>query len=310
MTYMKYFDELGYVKFFQNTKYIFNGYEYLYYNLMYLVRMFGGNYICFEFIIYSAIIISYIYIIDKEIQDTNATSFVILFFIPLLQSLNIIRNCFVAAIGFIAMEKMKQDKCIYAIILMIVAYLSHYVALILVVFAIFYKYFPDKFINKKNAIIIPVVSTVISIISFPVVIYLIKHSGFANYANRIQISLWGYIPTLILYGMMFLDDKFVSYVKEKGHYIFYKGFFFLIALLPITISINVAYRLMLFFDLPKYILYSDLYLYYREKNIVKNKKVFDIIIFVALVLWLIFRIYRMWSGASIMPYRNILFERI
>ena len=163
---------------------------------------------------------------------------------------------------------------------------------------------------KKNAIIIPVVSIVISIISFPVVIYLIKHSGFANYANRIQISLWGYIPTLILYGMMFLDDKFVSYVKEKGHYIFYKGFFFLIALLPITISINVAYRLMLFFDLPKYILYSDLYLYYREKNIVKNKKVFDIIIFVALVLWLIFRIYRMWSGASIMPYRNILFERI
>ena len=163
------------------------------------------------------------------------------------------------------------------IILMIVAYLSHYVALILVVFAIFYKYFPDKFINKKNAIIIPVVSTVISIISFPVMIYLIKHSGFANYANRIQISLWGYIPTLILYGMMFLDDKFVSYVKEKGHYIFYKGFFFLIALLPITISINVAYRLMLFFDLPKYILYSDLYLYYREKNIIKNKKVFDII---------------------------------
>ena len=208
------------------------------------------------------------------------------------------------------MEKMKQDKCIYAIILMIVAYLSHYVALILVVFAIFYKYFPDKFINKKNAIIIPVVSTVISIISFPVMIYLIKHSGFANYANRIQISLWGYIPTLILYGMMFLDDKFVSYVKEKGHYIFYKGFFFLIALLPITISINVAYRLMLFFDLPKYIIYSDLYLYYREKNIVKNKKVFDIIIFVALILWLFFRIYRMESGASIMPYRNILFERI
>ena len=84
MTYMKYFNELGYVKFFQNNSLIFNGYEYIYYNLMYLVRILGGNYICFEFIIYSAIIISYIYIIDKEIQDTNATSFVILFFIPLI----------------------------------------------------------------------------------------------------------------------------------------------------------------------------------------------------------------------------------
>lgn len=310
MTYMKYFNELGYVKFFQNNSLIFNGYEYIYYNLMYLVRILGGNYICFEFIIYSAIIVSYIYIIDKEINDINATSYVILFFIPLLQSLNIIRNCFVAAIGFIAMEKMKEEKWIYSVILMIIAYLSHYVALILFVFAIFYKYFPDRFINKKSAIITPIVSAIIGIASFPVMIFLIKHSGFSNYANRIQISLWGYIPTLILYGMMFLDDKFVSYVKEKGHYIFYKGFFFLIALLPITISINVTYRLMLFFDLPKYILYSDLYLYYREKNIVKNKKVFDIIIFVALVLWLIFRIYRMWSGASIMPYRNILFERI
>ena len=109
---------------------------------------------------------------------------------------------------------------------------------------------------------------------------------------------------------MFTDNEFSNYVKNKGHYIFYKAFFFLIALLPIAISINVAYRLILFFDLPKYILYSDLYLYYREKNIIKNKKFFDIIIFVSLIIWLIFRIYRMWDGASIMPYRNFLFETI
>jgi len=307
---MKYFDELGYVKFFQNNSLIFNGYEYLYYNLMYLVRILGGNYICFEFIIYSAIIISYIYLIDREINDTKATSFVILFLIPLLQSMNIIRNCFVAAIGFIAMEKMKQEKWIYVVILMIIAYLSHYVALILVIFVLFYKYFPNKYINKKISIIIPIISTIVSVVFFPIMIFLIKNSGFANYVNRIQISLWGYIPTIILYIMMFTDNEFSNYVKNKGHYIFYKAFFFLIALLPIAISINVAYRLILFFDLPKYILYSDLYLYYREKNIIKNKKLFDIIIFVSLIIWLIFRIYRMWDGASIMPYRNFLFETI
>ena len=67
-----------------------------------------------------------------------------------------------------------------------------------------------------------------------------------------------------------------------------------------------------------WILWSGINIFLESYNVLMDKtiscenkqKVFDIIIFVALVLWLIFRIYRMWSGASIMPYRNILFERI
>lgn len=306
--YMEQFQEITYTKFFTLDNLFMNSYEYFYYNLMYLIKILGGNYIHFEYCIYSGIILAYIYMIDKNFKDVKETNLVILFFIPLLRSLNIIRNCFAAAIGFISIDKIKENKILGAIIFMLIAFLSHYIAIILFVFLIFYKCFPDKYVNKKTSLILPAICAFLSIVGFPLMKFLIKNSGFVGYLNKIEISLWGYIPVIILYLIMFLDDNFLKYVKKNQHYVFYKCHLFMISILPLAIRINAAYRLVLFFEIPKYILYADLYLYYRDKKIIKNKKMFDILVFMGLIIWLAFRIYRMYDSNYIMPYKNYLFE--
>lgn len=306
LTYIKHFNEMKYVKFFTLSNLKFNDFEYFYYNLMYLVKILGGNFHCFEFIIYSLIITSYLYIIDKEFDNSKTSWFIVLFFIPLLKSLNITRNCFAAAIGFVAINKLKDNKMLTAILIMIVAYLSHYIAIILLMFLLFYKYFPEKYVNKKSALLLPIINFFISELGLPIIKFLMKNSGFANYLNRIQISLWGYIPIIIMYLLIFLDDDFCKYIMKKKHYIYYKTQLFMMCFLPPAILINVAYRLMLFFEIPKYIIYADLYLYYRE-NKIKNKKIFDLIIIFLLIGWLAFKIYRLNNSSGLVIYRNYLF---
>ena len=273
---------------------------------MFIVKLFGGSYINFEFLIHSAIIISYIYLIDKNFDDSKSSIIIILFFIPLLKSLNIIRNCFAAAICCIGLEKIKNNKWLTGILFVLIAFLSHYLAIIMFAYLIFYKLFPDKYINKKTEISLPFVCCLIGFVGMPIIKALIEHSGFSGYLNKIQISLIGYIPIYALYLLMIFTNKFQEYIIRKGHYIYFKSHIFFMSVLPITIMVGAASRLMLFFEIPKYIIYSDLYLVYREK--VKNKKIYDALIFLFLIIWLIFRIYRMWNGYSLMPYKNKIFN--
>lgn len=306
ITYMEQFEKIKYVRFFSISNLTFNDYEYFYYNLMFIVKLFGGSYINFEFLIHSAIIISYIYLIDKNFDDSKSSIIIILFFIPLLKSLNIIRNCFAAAICCIGLEKIKNNKWLTGILFVLIAFLSHYLAIIMFAYLIFYKLFPDKYINKKTEISLPFVCCLIGFVGMPIIKALIEHSGFSGYLNKIQISLIGYIPIYALYLLMIFTNKFQEYIIRKGHYIYFKSHIFFMSVLPITIMVGAASRLMLFFEIPKYIIYSDLYLVYREK--VKNKKIYDALIFLFLIIWLIFRIYRMWNGYSLMPYKNKIFN--
>ena len=57
LVYINYFENLGYVHFSIKETLLFSGYEYLFFNFMFLVRILGGNYYVFQFFIYSIIII-------------------------------------------------------------------------------------------------------------------------------------------------------------------------------------------------------------------------------------------------------------
>ena len=55
--YIKYFNTMQYVNFNLKDIVLFNGFEYIFYNLMFFIRIIGGNFYIFMFIIYSTIIL-------------------------------------------------------------------------------------------------------------------------------------------------------------------------------------------------------------------------------------------------------------
>ena len=310
LVYMEHFKNITYVPLKIKELILFSGFEYLFFNLMYFIKILGGNYFYFSLIIYSIIILCNIFVVDKSINDEKKWTWLILWFLPLLKSINIVRNCVAAAFGIIAIDYLNNNNYRKFLLFAILAFLNHYIAIILLIFGLFYRLIPDKVINNRKICLLGFgISLILTIIFLPIVKYLISITGFSGYLDKIEISLIGYLPILFLYGCLLFDNqKIIDYLKKIKHYAYYKMMIFLSLILPIFIMLNGASRILLFFEIPRYILYADLYCFYRQK-INKNKRVFyDGIIICSIICWLIFRIWRMWEGYSLMPYINVLFE--
>lgn len=312
ITYMEHFNNLGYIKFDLKSLFLFDSYEYVFYNLMYLVRILGGNYQHFSFIVYSGLILSYIYVVDKSFNKKDYWIWCILLFIPILSSMNIIRNCISAALGFVAIQKLNEKKDKQFWLFALLSFFNHYIAIILFALYFFVKFFPEKWLNTgKKYCIWQVFIIILSILFIPFFNYFISLTGYSGYISKFAFSIWGYIPYIIMYIFIAIYFKdLCKYFKQKNNYVYFKSIIFLGFSLPIFISIGGANRLLLFFDLPRVIVYINIFSYIltKYKNILKNKEnLIKVLIFIVLISWLIFRIYRMWSGYEIMPYYNTLF---
>lgn len=313
VTYMDHFNNLGYIKFDLKSLILFDDYEYVFYNLMYFVKMLGGNYQHFSFIIYSGLILSYIYVVDKAFNKKNDWIWCVLLFIPILSSMNIIRNCISAALCFVAIQKLNEKKDKQFWIFAILSFFNHYIAIVIFALYFFVKFFPEKWLNTgKKYCIWQISIIVLSILSIPPLNYFISLTGYSGYVSKFNFSLWGYIPYILLYIIIAINFKNISnYFKENDNYVYFKSIIFLGFLLPVFLSIGGANRLLLFFDLPRIVIYINLFsfLLTKYKNKYYNKdKLIKLLIFIALIIWLIFRIYRMWSGYGLMPYYNELID--
>ena len=311
-TYMSYFDNLGYVKFDIKSLFLFNDFEYVFFNLMYLTRILGGNYLHFSFIVYSGLILSYIYVIDKTFNKKDDWIWSVLLFIPILSSMNIIRNCISAALCFVAIQKLNEKKDKKFWLYAILGFLNHYIAIVIFVLYFFVKFFPEKWIDTgKKYCIWQISIIVLSILSIPLLNYFISLTGYGGYVSKFAFSIWGYIPYILLYMFIAINFKDISkYFKVNNNYVYFKSIIFLGLLLPIFVSIGGANRLLLFFDLPRIVIYINLvsFIFTKYKNkFFNNDKPIKLLIFIVLMVWLIFRIYRMWNNYGIMPYYNILF---
>lgn len=309
-TYIDYFNNAKYVSFDVKETILLNSYEYLFYNTMFVIKALGGTYRIFLFIVNSIIISCLIYYVDKEIEDENKCIWLVLAYLPLLKSFNIIRNSISAFLGCVAISLLSKDKYKYSIILTLLAYLNHYIAIILFVAIIFYKYFPNKILeDKKKMIFLNAIFIIAPIIFLPLMKAIMANTGYVNYVNKIQISLWGYIPYFLIYVLTVFTPEFIEYLKKCNHYGYYKIIYFLSLILPIFISINAAYRVLLFFELPAILLLADLTEYYKKYIPAKHEKLYYTIIMLIILGYYIFRICRMWDSSGIMPYYNILFMK-
>lgn len=307
-TYIDYFNAAKYIKFDIKETIRLNSYEYLFYNTMFLVKILGGTYRTFLIIVNALMISCIIYYVDKEVDEENKCIWFILAYLPLLKSFNIVRNCISALFGCVALSFLSKNKIRCSIILTMLAYLNHYIAILLFIAIIFYKYFPNEFLeNRKKIVILNIICIIVPVICFPLMKIIMANTGYANYVNRIQISLWGYIPYFIVYILMIFTPGFKDYLKRCNHHGYYKIIYFLSLVLPTFIAINAAYRVLLFFDLPMILLLGDLTEYYKKYISNKYVKFYYFGVIIIVLAYYIFRIYRMWYSSGIMPYYNILF---
>ena len=308
LNYMRFFREYGYIKFDIKEMLIFNGLEYLFYNTMYIVKILGGTYRTFLFVVNSVIVLSLIYVVDKDVNDEKKCKGLVLTYLPLLKSLNILRNCVAAFIGYTAVSCVNRNKIMWGIVLVVLAYLNHYVAIVLLAMIVFYKVFPDKWLSKKKLLLaLNIICIVISVLSLPLVENVIKKTGYVGYLNNIHVSLLGYVPYIALYILMVMDDRFIGYLKKSGHIGYYKVMVFLSFALPIFVVLNAANRVLLFFEIPIILMAADVADWYGSRIPTKYIKLYNIAVYCVIFGYYIFRIYRMWDGYCLMPYYNILF---
>lgn len=310
LRYIKFFNTFDYTPFSLNNILTMHGWEYLFFNSMYLVRILGGNYTIFSIIIYTTLVGCYIYYFDHNVENENEWFSSLLFILPYLKSMNIVRNCLAAAITLLSIEAIKKNKKILFFLTFIIAYLNHYISIVLLAFGLFCFFVPEKLYNsRKKTIIISLSVFIITLLGIPVIKWLLSLTRYAGYINRIEFSPYGYIVYAGIYFLiLFVYDDFIKILKERNHTVFYKMIVFLsIVVAPFTV-VNGTQRLLLYFEIPRFIMYGDLFCVYEKKVPRKYKKILKILIIILLVLWIMFRIYRMYKSSWIMPYKNIFFE--
>lgn len=313
LSYLDFFENLNYVHFDIKETLLLNSYEYLFYNTMYIVNMLGGTYRTFLFIVNSLMICSLIYFVDKEVHDESKCKWLILAYLPLLKSLNIVRNCVAAFWGFVSISLLSKKKTLLSILFAFIAFLNHYIAVVLFGLILFYKLYPNKLMDSRKKILITTVACiVVSILAIPLLKVVLYNTGYAAYIDKLDlanISLWGYIPYMLLFLFMIIDKGFIEYLEKQNHLGYYKIIYFFILTLPVFIIVNAAYRVILFFELPVILLFADATEYIKKYINKKHIKIYNYMCVFVVLGYYVFKIWRMWDVAGIMPYYNILFMK-
>lgn len=308
LTYINYFNDFKFMKFDIKETLLLNGYEFLFYNLMFVVKALGGNFRIFLILVNFVISLSLVSFVDCNVNDEKYCFWLILAYLPMLKSLNIVRNCIAASLAWISITFLSKENYKLSLLFMVLAYLNHYIALIILVLILFYRYCSNKILsNRKIMLVLNVTSVILAIVALPLMKVIMLKTGYSSYVNRIQISIIGYVPYFLIYFFMILDTEFKKYLDNRNHLGYYKVISFLMLILPIFIVINAAYRILLFFDLPMILMLIDISDYYEKYIPDKFVKVYKILLVLISVSYYIFRICRMWSSSCIMPYYNILF---
>ena len=186
---------------------------------------------------------------------------------------------------------------------MIVAYLTHFSSIIYFLYLIYFKFFEKKVPkNFKTIILLTILAILGSLFMYSVFAEFFSSTKFNGYLDK-EISLLGYIPILILFVIMLIYRK--DLLKDKNDWFIYSLVLFNILVLPISILVGAANRVLIFFMIPRLILWA------RFENVLlskahdsKNKLFIKIIFFIIFLIWFVFRIYKGWKGNGLMPYYN------
>lgn len=311
IAYIKQFNEATLVPFNIVKIITLNGKEYIFYNMFYIFRTVTDDYHYVFFLIYTIIILSYIFFITKNFKTNNKWMVLMLLILPYINSFNVIRNSLAGAIGLIALNKLKDNRKIKFYLLSIIATLMHYTAIILILFEIYNSFVKKRLLKKEKKIkTLYVLIIIIELILYPILIGYMENTGYSVYLG-LEYSLWGYIPILILFIATEITKKdLLKKLKEDTNIIFYNAFIFYCLMLPILIPFNGPSRLNIYFEIPRIIIWG--YVLDILQNKIKQFKdrngyIYNLAIGSIIIIWIIFRIFRTWELSGIMPYYNEFF---
>ncbi len=314
-------DSINYINMFENVQkpvfdiiltLKFSGNEYIFFYLLYLVRCITSDYHIMFFVLYSIIITSYIFFVHKEIHNVNDWGMLLLLILPYIMSFNIVRNCLAVSITIFAIYFLKEKKNKLFILFEVCAFLTHYTAVITLIFYFYYKIFANKLLhNKKIYIILLVISYMMTITFIPIAINLFLKSGYSGYVGS-DISLFGYFAPkiLLLICIYFFYDSLYKELENNNQIIYLSYFSFLCLILPMVVYLGGANRIILYFDFAIMILWINIQKIIKEKikyNGKTIKQYIQIFSIIFVVLWIVFKIHDIGFSYGIMPYYTDLF---
>lgn len=310
LRYKYFFESFDYVHFSLKNILTMHGWEYIFFNSMYLIKVIGGNYTIFSILVYTIIVTCYIYYFDKNVDEESKWFVSLLFILPYLKSMNIVRNILAASISLIGIEGIKRNNKKMFIGAFILAYLNHYISIVLLLFGLFCYCVPEKLYNaRKKIIIISFSSFILTLIGIPIIKWLLSLTRYSGYLNRIDFSPFGYILySMVFFVILLFYNDFIKELQKNDHTIYYKMIVFLSIIVPPFTVVNGTQRLLLYFEIPRFVMYGDLYKVIERKVPKIYVKIFKICFIIFIILWIIFRIWRMYASSGIMPYKNILFD--
>ena len=244
---------------------------------------------------------------SKNIKDNKIIIITLLFIIPFISSFNLMRNSLAASLGLLAITSLKENKTIKFFLLSISSFLIHYTGIVLILLYLFI-FFRNKIDNQNKRPILMIFITILfgtTTIGF-FTNYLLK-SKYYLYLN-LKISLLGYLPLLLLLILVivFYDDLLLL-LKKDNNVIHLNSFIFSVSCLPFVLK--GAARFLMYFDFSRYILWGYIILVIKSKvPQFKNNRLLEIISFILIICWIIFRLYRNYYPDGIMPYYNELFN--
>lgn len=287
-----------------------NGEEPLFILLLYITGLFSTNYHTLFFVIYAIIIGAYIFFIDKNVKKRESWFIIMLSIIPILQSMNIIRQSLAIAISLVAIVKLKENKKISSLILLICAFLIHYTAIIMAGFYLFYIIISKVKRSAKADLFIVILLSIIGVAGSAFLNQFLNTTGYSGYLGTSNTIL-GFIQVYILMFICIVFYKKIMHtLKQNNTQICYDALLYNVIVLTVSIPIGAASRTNLYFDMIRMIFWIEIYNTLLNIKVV-NKQSKDILIamitFLLVIIWIIFKIYQIWYGYGIMPYYNELF---
>ena len=305
----------------QSLTYQYNHYDILFRYICKVIRFFTGNYHIFFFIIYLMIAFGIIYFVNT-FGSTNGSfaPFIMLFYVYLLGH-NTIRTLLSISFILFGISLIWKDKKKTGIAIVLTSMLIQKTSALYVLILPFYYLYKKKKVTIKKAIIWSVLSAGIGYLAQYVLIYLRNigitlggaYADYSTHNSNLSFfdNFWKIAFTqLLLAALILLFNKQIrrdisksNELEQSRLQMIWVLCIFDIITIPTAFVLNY-WRGYEYFMPARLVMWSEILKLARRKLTINSttKFIFDIVCYVAFLVWFVFRLHSTYEASGLMPY--------